>query len=98
MEIHANRQANKDLELPKETQDTGDAKTGLLTGQNGKKAMRSSPETACKQRLPKNMAVNGYVCERARVRVCDRQSGRKTRGQTKTKVSQKQSDNRNKIF
>ncbi len=72
MEIHANRQANQDLELPKETQDTGDAETGLLTGQNGKEAMRSSPKTACKQRIPKNMANDGYVCERARVRVCNR--------------------------
>lgn len=79
MEIHANRQTNQDPKLPQKTQNTGDAETGLLTGQNGKKAMRPSLEAACKQRLLKNMADDGYVCERARVRVCNRQSDRKTR-------------------
>lgn len=72
VEIHANRQANQDLELLKKTQDTGDAETGLFTGQDGKEAMRSSAQAACKQRIPKNMAVDGYVCERALVRVCNR--------------------------
>ena len=72
MEIHANRQASQDFELPQETQNTSNAETGLLTGKNGKEAMRSSLATACEQRIPENMADDGYVRERARVRVCNR--------------------------